>query len=217
MKKETEKKLLELREKLIYNGGEPLWVKMIDEALVCESTDVKLGKLDLFDLCEKDDLRPAFMGIAHLNGYRYATDTYILLKLKSDYPNEFEGRVLLKDGSLLPEQNLPKYDSVIPPITKEHSAITLNFDKLAEILKRAKVHKKAYKKVHSAVVEFNNTWVDLYLFEKFAKVMKEYNITEFYFKNPSAPIVINTDKVAVILMPMQKREKVEDNIFVAEI
>lgn len=225
MKKETEKKLLDLREKIsvyfdVDERTRQSFIALIDDALVCEATEVKLGKLDLFDLCDKSGMRPAFEGIAHLNGYQYVTDGHILVKLKSEYPSEFEGRVMLKDGSLIGEKEyyrLPNYDSAIPKITSEYQEIKIDFDKLTEIIKRAKVHKKVHKKAHCAVIEFNNTWMDLYLFEKFAKVIKEHGLDSFYWQKPTTPIVAKNDVFTAVLMPMPKKEKPEEYWFVAEL
>ena len=221
MKKDTEKKLLDLRTKIsLYCNDERTrqsFIALIDEALVCEATEVKLGKLDLFDLCDKSGLRSVLEGIAHLNGYQYVSDTKILVKLKSEYSSELEGRVMRKDGSLIDEKlyaRLPNYESVIPEITSEYQEIKVDFGKLTDIIKRAKVHKKTHGKVHRAVVEFNNTWIDLY-FEKFAKILKEHGLNSFYWKDPTRPIVAKQEDVfALILMPMRKVEDPEEYWFI---
>ena len=222
MKKETEKKLLDLRTKIsLYCNDERTrqsFIALIDEALVCEATEVKLGKLDLFDLCDKSKLRPVLEGIAHLNGYQYVSDTKILVKLKSEYSSELEGRVMRKDGSLIDEKlyaRLPNYESVIPEITSEYQEIKVDFGKLTDIIKKAKVHKKTHGKAHQAVLEFNNTWIDLYYFEKFAKILKEHGLNSFYWKDPMRPIVAKEEDVfAVILMPMYKVEDPEEYWFI---
>lgn len=223
MKKETEKKLLDLRSKInayfdVDERTRQSFITLIDEALVCEATEVKLGKLDLFDLCDKSGLRTVLEGIAHLNGYQYVSDTIILVKLKSEYSSELEGRVMRKDGSLIDEKlyaRLPNYESVIPEITSEYTEFYLDFGKLTDIIKRAKVHKKTHGKAHRAIVEFNNTWVDLYYFEKFAKILKEHGFTSFYWKDPTRPIVAKQDDVmAAVLMPMRKVEDPEEYWFV---
>lgn len=225
MKKETEKKLLDLRTKIsLYCNDErarQAFIALIDDALVCEATEVKLGKLDLFDLCDKSGLRPVLEGIAHLNGYQYVSDSKILVKLKSEYSSELEGRVMRKDGSLIDEAlyvRLPNYESVIPEITSEYQEIKVDFGKLTDIIKRAKVHKKTHGKVHHAVLEFNNTWVDLYYFEKFAKILKEHGVNSFCWKEPTRPIVAKQDDVfAVVLMPIFKSENPEEYWFIEKI
>lgn len=222
MKKETEKKLLDLRTKIsLYCNDERTrksFITLIDEALVCEATEVKLGKLDLFDLCDKSGLSSVLEGIAHLNGYQYVSDTIILVKLKSEYSSEFEGRVMRKDGSLIDEKlyaRLPNYESVIPEITSEYTEVYLDFGKLTDIIKRAKVHKKTHGKAHRAIVEFNNTWVDLYYFEKFAKILKEHGLNSFFWKDPTRPIVAKQEDVfALVLMPMRKVEDPEEYWFI---
>lgn len=222
MKKETEKKLLDLRTKIsLYCNDERTrksFITLIDEALVCEATEVKLGKLDLFDLCDKSGLYPVLGGIAHINGYQYVSDSKILLKLKSEYSSELEGRVMRKDRSLIDEKlyaRLPNYESPIPEITSEYTEVKIDFGKLTDIIKRAKVHKKTHGKAHRAIVEFNNTWIDLYYFEKFAKILKEHGFTSFYWKDPTRPIVAKEEDVfAVILMPMHKVEDPEEYWFI---
>lgn len=62
-------------------------------------TPAKAGKFNLYNYVENSEIRPAMCGVFHDGGNKVACDSHILVAIKEDYPAEYEGAVLLKDGS----------------------------------------------------------------------------------------------------------------------
>ena len=87
-----------------------------------------MGKIDPWKFVQKDkdlnELKPSLSGIYHKNGYIYATDAHILVKYKSDYPKQYEGKIIGKDGKVVKTKEgvaVTKYvnaESVIPDVKK---------------------------------------------------------------------------------------------------
>lgn len=62
-------------------------------------TPAKAGKFNLYNYVANDEIRPAMNGVFHDRGNKVASDAHIMIAIKEDYPAEYEGAVLLKDGS----------------------------------------------------------------------------------------------------------------------
>lgn len=62
-------------------------------------TPAKAGKFNLYNYVESSEIRPCMCGVFHDGGNKVACDSHILVAIKEDYPAEYEGAVLLKDGS----------------------------------------------------------------------------------------------------------------------
>lgn len=74
--------------------------EMIQQVIRAEAmTQAKAGKFNIYNYVAKDKIRPAMNGVFHDNGNKVASDCHILIAIKEDYPAEYEGAVLLKDGS----------------------------------------------------------------------------------------------------------------------
>jgi len=62
-------------------------------------TPAKAGKFNIYNYVADDEIRPAMNGVFHDRGNKVASDAHILIAIKEEYPAEYEGAVLLKDGS----------------------------------------------------------------------------------------------------------------------
>lgn len=58
-------------------------------------------KLNLYKYVSTDKTKPALQGVFHEDGYQIATDSYIMIKVKSDYPNVLEKKVLDRKGEII--------------------------------------------------------------------------------------------------------------------
>lgn len=69
-------------------------------------------KLDLYKYVSSDKSKPVLHGVFHEDGYQVATDSFILVRVKSDYPDTHEKKVLNKKGEVI---NMPyiNYRAVI--------------------------------------------------------------------------------------------------------
>lgn len=74
---------------------------LIQEVIRAEAiTKLKGSKFDIYNYACNDTLRPQMCGVFHDNGVRVASDSHIMVAINGDYPAEYEGRVILKDGSI---------------------------------------------------------------------------------------------------------------------
>lgn len=221
MKALTEKKLIELSEfvsnnRFIEDCDKELITAKIREIIACESNDIKLGKFDVYDLTDEKEgkVRPFCASVHHLNGYRYVTDTRILLKLKSDYPAEMEGKSIKKDGSELNIERLPNFESVLKSWIKEYDKwqdYTINFDRVKECVKLAKAHKKIHKKNAVCVLKLGDVYVDTFRFEKFCSVISYFGINTIKIGAYTDIIGVKNEEFELILMPMKPIEEPSDN------
>lgn len=200
MKQETEKRIVKLIQQLT---GREEWshvVQELQEALVCEANDVKLGKLDLYKFTAKDNLRPALTGVYHSEGWQAATDGHILIACKQDYPEEKEGQVILKDGTVI-EDKYPNWRSVIPAMNDEWKTFRLNTDELSAAMRKIKVHTKVYGKYSCMLSIDDKVWLDPNFFKLFATAMKETGTDTLRYHSDSRGIVVITDTMQLLLMP----------------
>lgn len=180
--------------------------KLIDQIFVCEMNDQKIGKFDLYSLCASGkEPRTCLTGIYHKNGYKYATNAYVLCKTKADYPKELEGRVVLPDGSLLSEEaRVYNYDDVVNIDTANYVSVDVDFAKVREFSKEAKQHKKIFKKhSHCFINVYGDTSVNFNTFEKVVNAMQAFGITNILVnpKDRNRMIVANNDTTSIVFLP----------------
>lgn len=182
-------------------------LKRIDGIILCEMNDQKIGKFDLYSLASDDEIRKPLMGVYHKDGYKYVTNTHILCKIKHDYEPEFEGRVIMPDGSLLPEEEtrVPRYDSVIPADLNDYICIDVDFSKVAEWQKVAKLHKKIYSKYARLYVSVHeDTTFAFEDFVKFAKAMQAFGLSQImvHEKDRTKFGVVKNDETTIVICPL---------------
>jgi hypothetical protein len=212
MKKETLNKIEELRNHINYLSTldfetQKVIQNKLDEIIICEMNEQKIGKFNLYDFCAKDNLRPAMVGVYHKDGYKYATDAYILCKLKQDYKPELEDNIVLKDGSILPKDEyirVPNYNGVIPYSLDDYESIKIDFAQLQQWNKEAKLHKKTYGKNSVQLVDvYRDHNFKIEYLTKVATAMKELGTDELYVHSTdrARAAVVKTEKATIILMP----------------
>lgn len=66
-----------------------------------------MKKIDLYKFCEKTKtvVKPLFRGIFYKNGFMYATDGFILFKIKGSYYVDYENKVVDKKGNIIDGTN----------------------------------------------------------------------------------------------------------------
>ena len=212
MKKETLNKIEELRNYFNYLSAldfetQKVIQNKLDEIVICEMNEQKIGKFNLYDFCAKDNLRPAMLGVYHKDGYKYATDSYILCKLKQDYKPELEDNIVLKDGSILPKDEyirVPNYNSVIPYSLDDYESIKIDFAQLQQWNKEAKLHKKTYGKNSVQLVDvYRDRNFKIEYLTKVATAMKELGTNELYVHSTDRvrTAVVKTEQATIIIMP----------------
>lgn len=221
MKALTEKKLIELSEfvsnnRFIEDCDKELITAKIREILACEANEAKLGKFDIYELTnpQERNLRPFCTAVHYLNGYRYVSDTRILLKLKTDYPEDMEGKSITKDGTELKDCRVPNFESVLQSWLKvfdKRQDYVIDFDRVQECIKLAKIHKKIHKKNAMCMLKLGDVYVDTFLFEKFCKVINHFGINTIKIGAYTDIIGVKNEEFELILMPMMPIEEPSDN------
>lgn len=208
MRKETEKKILDLQKDVevmrIDSFYKDIIRQRILDILTCEANDVRCAGIDLYKYTAQDEKnQPTISGIYHKDGKVYATDGRILCKLSKDYNPDNEGKIILKDGTIV-EGKYPNADSVIPN-TQGWNVIPINFDAIKQAKKTWNAHKKIHKKraegrILLGIQELSMT----YLFMT-ADIMQELGITEF-LQDPTrnyAPLVAKNNDNTILMMPLR--------------
>lgn len=82
------------------------------------------NKFNPYDFAaKKDRYRPIFNGVHYEDGYMYATDGYLAIKIKQEYAPELERKTIDRQGEELGE-NFPNVNNVLPAKEK------LTFEKI---------------------------------------------------------------------------------------
>lgn len=91
-------------------------------------TPAKAGKFNIYNYVADDEIRPAMNGVFLNDGWKTASDSHILISIKEDYPAEYEGAVLLKDGSYV-ETEVAVWDAESnKPVTIQHRTAWVDKD-----------------------------------------------------------------------------------------
>lgn len=139
-------------------------------------------KLNLYKYVSTDKRKPALQGVFHEDGYQIATNSMIMIKVKSDYPDTVEKKVLGKKGKII---NAPyvKYQSVINSMLgRDSESYPLEGD-LLKSLKRDFQEWKKQKKVtkreaYGSYTFENGVIVEISKFILFLEAAKALGATE---------------------------------------
>lgn len=213
MKAETETKIYDLIKLIssdvrISKDVQEYLICDLKEILACEAHETKWGKLDMYKYTSTDKFRPLMMGVHYQDGWQVATDSKILIKLKGKYNESYEGKTIGKDGSEI-VGNYPHYDNVMPQNIDNWEEVTINYDALAEVIKRAKIHKKLYGEYKSQcnhLLKVGSQFYSVWLFEKFAKALKANNINTFYANDKCSQACCKNENIEILMMAMFIRE-----------
>lgn len=139
-----------------------------------ESPQSSNPKFDFYKYAAKDDLRPAMCGIFHDKGKKVVSNGCILIAKKEDYPEEYEGKILGKDGKFI-EGKFPNYESVFPDL-KKNSYIEneVNFEAFADFVLQIKAEAKLRGCDTSfAFVQIGGCYFKFQFFQLLVSYMKE--------------------------------------------
>ena len=197
----------------LYERTEDKYFKETIEAIIrLESETKSKGKFSLWDYTLKnDDLRPSMNCVLHDSGYKVASDTHILVVLKEDYPEDMEGKLMKKDGTIETENvKFPNWRMVIPD-PKKMVAVRLDFAGIWAFEADFKAKKKL-DKILEGYVRVGESLFKLDYLIKAVRFMEHVGTDEFMV-NPDgrrAALAVSGDS-KMILTPVYPREKFEDN------
>lgn len=161
-------------------------------------------KLNLYNYVSSDKNKFILHGVFHEDGYQIATDGAIMVKVKSDYPDAHEKKVLDKKGEII---NTPyiNYQAVIK------SQLGRNLDRYSlesDFLQRLKSDFKKWKKqrkitkreVYGSYTFENGTVVEIGKFILFLEAAKALGATELLVGSGNFNMVAATTEKGVALL-----------------
>lgn len=139
-----------------------------------ESPQSSNPKFDFYKYVAKDNSRPVMSGIFHDKGQKVVSDNHILIAKKEDYPEEYEGKVLGKDGKFI-EGKFPNYELVFPDLKKNaYTEHEVNFEAFADFVLQTKAMSKLRGSDTSfAFVQIGGCYFTLHHFQLLVSYMKE--------------------------------------------
>lgn len=178
------------------------------------------GKFDYYKFVSKDELRPVLTGVYHDNGFKVATDAFILVAIKDDYDRgELDGKIVGKDGAFI-EGNYPNWRSVIPDFTsKKHGyrteVVKIDFDKWMTFMQIYKADKKLNQE--KMWVKVGEQIYNVYLFNLLTIAMRRIGTDEITNSctqySPTAGVCKGSDGSIALLMPTFRRDIKEYYVF----
>ena len=208
MKAESLKHLQNLYERT----DDKYFKETIETIIRLESETKTKGKFNLWDYTLKDDvLRPSMNCVLHDSGYKVASDAHILVVLKEDYPEDMEGKLMKKDGTIETENvKFPNWRMVIPD-PKKMVAVRLDFAGIRQFEADFKAKKKLDKRMEGYVRVGGCLFKLVYLI-KAVRFMEHVGTDEFMVSPDGgrAALAVSGDSY-MILMPVYPRTEFEDN------
>ena len=175
---------------------------------IFENTNVKTSKFNIFNYCgKKDFLRPSLSGVFHDKGQRVATDAHQMVIIKCDYPQEYEGKIIDKDGKEIGAK-FPYYEAVLPKLNGELIEISINIEEIKSQFKQYKAFKKIDKIGKNPHLKFNlnDTYFSIELLFEKALPFLEYSSGNVYLTGHENPqlYIINSNGDKYLQMPLCK-------------
>lgn len=139
-----------------------------------ESPQSSNPKFDFYKYAAKDDMRPAMCGIFHDKGQKVVSDGRILIAKKEDYPEEYEGKILGKDGKFI-DGKFPNYESIFPDLKKSaYTEHEVDFEAFADFVLQTKATAKLRGSDTSfAFVKIGSCFFKFQFFQLLVSYMKE--------------------------------------------
>jgi hypothetical protein len=171
-----------------------------------ESKPVKGSKFDIFKYTMDDKFRPQMHGVFHDNGYKVASDSHVLIAIKSDYTPDLEGKILLEDGSFVEDSKYPKWQSVIPD-GKDYKPYQVDAQKFYEWIEQKRAQEaieggKRKKWLDTWKVKVGPALIKAEFFDRVLTAMKEIGATDLFCKDSRRAVYTRTDKGIVVQMPL---------------
>lgn len=196
-----------------YTYDDKYMADLIKEVIRAEAmTPAKAGKFNIYNYTHDDfNLRPVMCGVFHYEGWQVASDLHIMLALKETYPEEYEHKILRKDGSFILGK-YPDWRSIIPD-GKDYEEYEFDAQKFYDWIEQKRTEWKAetgkgIKFAHEWRVQVGPAQLKAEFFYKLISGMKELGATKILIKDARRTVYAKTDKGIVLLMPVLADEKI---------
>ena len=168
----------------------------------------------------------ALTGVYHSNGYAFASDSHVVIKMKKEYPYEHEGKIIAKNGDVIDGKFPNCCDNLIrKDDTDKMRIMDLNDSLLAKIedeWKNAKawakmkgIKRKFYEE--SFIVRLRGHWCSLVNLRKIVAAMKEMGLVSLYSDDRMIWAYNKETDEFVGMMKMIPHEYEEDIYYYADI
>lgn len=198
----------------LYARTDDKYFKETIEAIIrLESETKSKGKFSLWDYVSKDDIRPAMCCVLHDSGYKVASDAHILVVLKEEYPEDMEGKLMKKDGTIETENvKFPNWRGVIPdPKKMGMVAVRLDFAGIRKFEADFKAKKKLDKRMEG-YVRVGGCLFKLDYIVKAARFMEHVGTDELMLSADSRRMALAVSGDSkMVLCPVFPRDKFEEN------
>ena len=220
MKAETEKKIKELvsfGDYILNEEYRAIFKEKIQKILECEAHETKIGNFSIYDYVGTDKFRPQLMGVMHQDGWKIASNGYILIKVRLPYAESYENKIVKKDCEII-DGTFPRYNAVLPQDISTWNDVSFDLDRLAEVVKKAKAHKKIYGKTKS-FVKVGSLMHDVDLLAKFGKALKAFRGFKLVENEKSYMLYAEHEDMKALLMAKRfsDDELLDESVFVDEL
>ena len=158
------------------------------------------NKFNPFDFTAKKDWRLVLTGVHYEDGYMYASDSHLAIKVKQDYLPELEEKTIDKKGAEITEK-YPDVNRVIPP-DEAMTFVQIDFAKVLEVEKVYRLDCKADKEIKIGLVKVGETYLSVELLAKIAKFALHFGIEKIGIQSPDRCVKITNGESMAILMPV---------------
>lgn len=174
------------------------------------NNDDKKSEFNIYDYLNKKMIygREYASYIYHKNGYKYATNSFILVKLKEDYPEEYELKSVNKKE--MTERQYPNADKLINDMLLSKNTFKVPLPDTDELEKQYLLNKKVNKNYIANVVIIDETKY-VYNFDLFHKLVlfaKHIGASELIVNKYRGYIGIKNDKGDALLAPKTNDDSV---------
>lgn len=165
-------------------------------AFLLSNAVAESSKFNLLDYVGKEPLRPNLTGVYYTEGKKVATDAWVLICLAEQYPYELEGKIIDKKGQVIGAKYVD-YMRVKPSdCTTE---VRLDFARIAEMAKEAKLYKRIGDGGGVAVKVAENTFYAPDLLQKIAVFAKHIGTDKLMINDMSKGFVECGESWALIM------------------
>lgn len=160
------------------------------------------SKFDLHTCCcSPKDYYSNMKGIYHEKGYKYATNSHLLVKVMESYSEQLEGKIIDKKGTEI-AGTFPNCNSVIPK-DENLQFVAIDFKKILKVEKAYNLDKKTTG-IISGYVTIQGVCLSIPLLAKLARFAMAYGITEIGTNGSNSAVKIGREyDTTAILMPMK--------------
>lgn len=163
-----------------------------------------IAKANISDFLSENNMRPAQTGIYRAGGYEYATNGYILAKIKASYATDQEGKIISPKTGQVINEKYPNANGVIESALDGAVSVEYDIDDIIAYAQAAAEIKKGVKNGSSKIFIFvGDAAFDSDYLLTAAKFAKKNGLTKIERKKKvSGPMVFSGNAGEVLIMPI---------------